>query len=454
MIPFRKGVAIAIGVGLVAAVLGSTAEVATADSPSPTASATATESATPSASATDTPTASVSPTPSASDSTSPTPTPTPRVDPPASVASYLSTAIRIDRKSTISVNVATGSVSVRFRSKVKRKRPVSLQRLVDGAWEQVAKRKMNSKGRVTFTAGTYQPDSVYRAVALRYKVGKERAPLRATRTQGWALAFSDEFTGSALDDQQWSSRVSANQGPRYCSRTIPEMYSVAGGALEQSVGYMQDEDLARQYHLNTLKVRSPQGCWWGWENSPTGYGVYDTAMITTEGKYVVNTGTSGTVAARVRFPEAQGMHGAIWLQNPEKAEIDMVEGFGYGRGISNYIHTASKQTLDVAGPAKYKLGAYVMSNKTKKRSWWQRYHTYSISWTSKSFTFRVDGTVTKTIKIRPGDVDYSLVVSLLVSDWEANRITHPIKTKGFEDVEPAALPVQMSVDWVRVWQKA
>jgi len=76
-----------------------------------------------------------------------------------------------------------------------------------------------------------------------------------------------------------------------------------------------------------------------------------------------------------------------------------------------------------------------------------------VGWDSKQFVFRVDGSVTQRVKIKPGDVDYSLIISLLVSDWEAYRITSPVKTKGFSDVKSVQLPVEMPVEWVRVWQK-
>jgi hypothetical protein len=386
------------------------------------------------------------------------PSPTPTSSPSAGTGSstipdYLRTKVTVDKKSTISVNVATGAVSVRFRSGVTKKRPVSLQRLVDGAWEQVTKKKMDAKGRVTFSAGTYQSNSIYRAVELRYKIKKKWASLRATKTAGWQLTFEDLFGDTEVDGAKWSLREWANKGPRYCSRTSSQMYEVTDGSLVASVAYMADKGLAAEYHANALKVQK-QGCWWGWENSPTGYGVYDTAMITTEGHYVVNTAKPGGVAARLRYPDAQGMHGAVWLKSPGKGEIDITEGFGYGLGISNYIHTPSKKTLNATGPASHKLGAYVIPKQTKMRSWWAKYHTYSIDWTSTGFTFRVDGKITQKVKIKPGNVDYSLIVSLLVSDWEANRITHPIMRKGFKDVTPSKLPVRMDVDWVKVWTKA
>jgi hypothetical protein len=447
MAGWRRGVLATLGGAVVAALLAGTVPDARADqaTPIPDPSASASSSASPTPSAT-------SATPSTTLAPTPTATPTPGAT-GAAVPAHLRPNVTLDRSSTISVGLAGGSVAVRFRSGVAKKRPVSLQRLVNGAWVQIAKRTMDSKGRVSFSAGAYQSASLYRAVALTYKVKGRSVPLRATRTSGWSLGFEDQFGGTRLDETKWSLREWANKGPRYCSRTTSQRATVSGGSFVASVAYMSDEALAAEYHATALRVQK-QGCWWGWEKSPVGLGVFDTAMITTEDHYVVNTAKPGAVAARVKYADAQGMHGAVWLTSPGKGEIDITEGFGYGLGISSYIHTASKKTLDAAGPTPYKLGAYVIPQSTKRRSWWAKYHTYSVEWTATSFTFRVDGKVTRTVKIVPGNVDYSLILSHLVSDWEAYRVTAPVKKKGFKDVKPATLPVQMDVDWVKVWTKA
>lgn len=394
------------------------------------------------------PSATPTPTGSTSPSSSPVSPASPATATAAAADSHLGSVSR-DSRSSISVNLALGKVSVRFRSQARRGRLISLQQQVDGAWVEISRKKMNSKGRASFAVGRYRVESVYRAVELRYR----GAPLRRTKTAGWESKFYDPFNGTMLDDSKWSQRPSANQGPRYCSRTTEEMTVVKDGTFRGMVDYLKDAELAQQYHEVALGVQK-QGCWWGWEKSPTGLGVFDSAMITTQGKFAVNTAEPGMVAARVKFPVPQGMHGAIWLQNDTKAEIDLIEGFGYGRGISNYIHTHSRKTLDSTGSAWYKLGAYVEPDKTRNKKWWSKYHDYSVSWDAKGFIFRVDGKISQRIKIKPGNVDYSVILSTLVSDWEAYRISAPVITKGFEDVELANLPEEMSVSWVKVWSKA
>ncbi|HEY3409187.1 MAG TPA: family 16 glycosylhydrolase [Propionicimonas sp.] len=437
----RTGLAIAAGLGLISSVLAGTA--ATARAEDVTATPTASATATPSTPVTAAPPASPSPTAAAEEPTVP-------------VAAQLRTDVPLDKKSTISVDVAPGRVSARFRSSIVRKRPVSLQRRDGAAWVEIKRSRMDSKGRVSFRVGSYQPDSVYRAVALRYKVKKKLAPLRSTKPTGWNLTFSDAFTGGQLDEGKWTHRPSEGWGARLCSRTLPEMYTLRDGQFVASVDYESDPAVANRLDANARKVQAAAGlpvvgCLNG--ASATNLGVFRSAMITTKDRFAINTAKPGMVATRVKFPVDQGMHGAVWLQTSGQGEVDMIEGFGYGRGISNYIHTPSRKTLDSTGTAVHKLGAYVLAKSTRKRSWWAQFHTYSVQWDARQFVFRVDGSVTQRIRIKPGDVDYSLIISLLISDWEAYRITSPVKTKGFSDVKPVDLPVEMPVDWVRVWQK-
>ena len=438
---FRTGLVLAVGLGLVSSALAGTAATAVAEDAVPTPGASLTTlSASPGA----------TPTPSA------IPTPVPDGEPTVPVAAHLRKDVPVDKKSTFSVDVATGTVAARFRLSIARKRPVSFQRLDGTAWVEIKTSRMDSKGRARFKAGSYQPDSVYRAVALPYRVDKKLAPLRSTKPAGWNLAFSDDFSGDQLDDAKWSHRAYEARGARLCSRTLPEMFTLRDGQFVGSVNYESDAAVAKRLDANARQVQAAArlpvvGCTNG--ASPTNLGVFRSAMITTLDRFVVNTAKPGTVAARLKFPPDQGMHGAVWLQTTGQGEIDMVEGFGYGRGISNYIHSPSKKTLDSKGTASHKLGAYVSGKSTKKRGWWDQFHTYSVGWDSKQFVFRVDGSVTQRVKIKPGDVDYSLIISLLVSDWEAYRITSPVKTKGFSDVKSVQLPVEMPVEWVRVWQK-
>jgi beta-glucanase (GH16 family) len=66
---------------------------------------------------------------------------------------------------------------------------------------------------------------------------------------------------------------------------------------------------------------------------------------------------------------------------------------------------------------------------------------FSVEWTPTAYIFRVDGVETyRQTKNISGAPEY-LVLSLLSSDWE------------LPDLDTSKLPVDMKVDWVRVWQQ-
>ena len=435
----RTITALAVSAGLLVGGLASAPESARADVPSPSAS----------------------PSPSTSPSASPTPTATSSASVPAPARQdpNLSPNLVLDNRATLSADLATGVVSVRFRSSAVKRRPVSLQRWRNGAWSQVAKSRLSGSGRVTFHVGSYQPGYLYRAVELSVRIKKKLAPVRATKSYGWNQTFSDSFTSKQLDAEKWLNVATGARGPRWCSQPLPQMVSLSNGSLVGAFSYEKDAVVAAEIESGARRAQEREGLpVVGCENGSVAgqRGVFRTSIISTRNRAVVNTSQPGMVAARVKMPEAQGMHGAVWLQTVNKGEVDVIEGFGYGRGISNMIHSPSPVTLDAVavGRGRTNLGSYVSKSSTKNRSWWKKYHTYSMAWDSKGFTFRVDGSVTQRVKIRPGDVDYYLVLSLLVSDWEAELITKPVKKKGFKSVTRAKLPQQMRVDWVRVWTKA
>jgi beta-glucanase (GH16 family) len=164
-------------------------------------------------------------------------------------------------------------------------------------------------------------------------------------------------------------------------------------------------------------------------------GVFTNAMIASTGTTPI---TSGIVAARIKFPKGKGMHGSAWLQSSDGQEIDFIESYGLGKGITNVVHRRSGSTL-VRSPASA-AKSYVLTSKVRKSSWWAQYHVFSVEFDNTKLIFRVDGTVTRTMKGMP-DRDYFLVLSLLSSDWEL-----PLLKKG-------SVPSTMRVDWVRTWEK-
>lgn len=323
-------------------------------------------------------------------------------------------------------------VSAQFGVPVKG-RPVSLQHRVENGWEEVATAPQNKSGAADFKV-KLEPSGTYRAVALPIATsgGLERPPAATPDTsagQQWKVALETEFDGKKLDIATWDYRSTGSYDAtgRQCSAPYPENVRLADGKVALSV--TEETDPAR------IAAADAAGC------AESGH--YVSAMISTEGRFTLKT---GIVAARVKFPQGQGMHGSVWLQSGGGSEIDFVESYGYGRGLTSVIHVDGQRY-----PKKNK-DTYVNTQAVKDRAWWDEYHVYSVEWDYEELVFRIDGIETQRIQQATPDVDYFVVVSMLSSDWEQKRFKKPVQNA--EGVTPATLPQTMKVDWVKVWTPA
>lgn len=253
------------------------------------------------------------------------------------------------------------------------------------------------------------------------------AAVPASVAKGYALVWNDEFTGTALrPDWAFRYRVAAN---RACSPPAAEQTEVKNGSVHLSV------------------IRDPSKTPNVTKACPDGQ--YLNAMIGTDStqKFLY-----GIFAARIKFHPVQGAHGSFWMQPRPSAgadpsdpremgvEIDVIEYFGKGwvsGGLASFIHFQPPDAKRI------RSGGYLQSasDALKGELPSDGYHVYSVEWTEQEYVFRVDGIETfRTSKAVSGVPQY-LILSLLSSDYELPKIT--------DDV----LPLTMSVDWVRVWQK-
>jgi beta-glucanase (GH16 family) len=179
-----------------------------------------------------------------------------------------------------------------------------------------------------------------------------------------------------------------------------------------------------------------------------------TGMIGTQGLFQQ---TYGYFEARIKFQAMQGHHGSFWLQSqtygkvlddPGKsgAEIDIIEYFGSGRkdrgaAVNIYWNPYKPKPLR-AGPEKIDLepmlGKVDPTAKTPKELS-DDFHVYSLLWTKKEYAFFIDGKEVGRTSDGLSHQPQYLVLSLLCSDWERNRL------------DDTKLPESMSVDYVRVY---
>ena len=290
-------------------------------------------------------------------------------------------------------------------------------------WTAVARSAQDGSGRVLFNAPyTYGAGAAtYRVLAPRTSTAAQ-ATSAEVRTDAWrAPIFSDEFSGSALASP-WDHRYQGyDVASRRCSRTDASAAAVSGGVLGLSVV----DDPARE---------DPCTFTAGGVEQSTFYRL--NGHVGTQGRFAYKYGVA---AARIRFQDARGQHGAFWMQPAGSgygAEIDVAEWFGTGsQGLVNGVWDYSSGTQTrVAGGVVADQAAY-------GSDWAGTYHVFSVEWTPTEYVFRIDGREVLRTTAGVAQTEEYLILSLLVANYEANKLP-----------SPASLPQTMKVDWVRVWQ--
>ncbi len=118
------------------------------------------------------------------------------------------------------------------------------------------------------------------------------------------------------------------------------------------------------------------------------------------------------------------------------AEIDVIEWFGTGSsGLASGVWTYG------GGAQARAAGGTIADQAAYGTDWAGTYHVFSVEWTPTEYVFRIDGRETLRTSAGVSQTAEYLILSLLVANFEALRIT------------PDALPQTMAVDWVRVWQQ-
>jgi hypothetical protein len=263
----------------------------------------------------------------------------------------------------------------------------------------------------------------------------------------------DSFDTGMLNPAIWSQRAqkalffASKVASRSCASPLGNT-SVSGGSFRATVSKATGADaasiVAQAKAWQKKNKKKVVGC---------PYGTFKNAMVSTQESGV--TAKYGTLTARVKFPLGQGFHGSVWLQSSgtNGAEIDLIESFGYGLGVGNYVQIPS-------GSKWSKAGGYIKTSKTvkpKSKAWWNKAHNYSVTWTPASagktkFVFSVDGAVTRTVYAKVPVRDYFVVMSNLSSDWELVHLKKP--HKGAPGVKKATLPASMIVEWVELKKTA
>ena len=257
-------------------------------------------------------------------------------------------------------------------------------------------------------------------------------PLPETNMEDWTLVWNDEFDRDAIDDQKWNKLLWRpgwvnNESQAYTDRDtnlfIGDGKLVIRGLIEP--GYSGTDYTGTDYNAD-----------------------FTSGRVNTAG---LATWTYGRFDIRAKLPKGNGSWPAIWMLGsniatagwPHCGEIDIMEHVGYDDGnIHASIHTTDYNHMI----GTQKSGQVTTPTATDS------FHVYSLEWDSTYIRYLVDNEPYFFIyNDSDGDEDkwpfnhsHYVILNLAVGgDWG-----------GVQGIDPNAFPMEMEVDYVRVFKKS
>lgn len=234
----------------------------------------------------------------------------------------------------------------------------------------------------------------------------------------WKLVWEDQFNKAAIDTSKWT-RIS--EGTADWNRHM---------STDDACYAMEDGKLILKGINNTDLTKDPRP--------------FLTGGIWSKGKFAFQY---GRVEIRAKLGSAQGAWPAMWMlaeldkygKYPKNGEIDIMEHLNFDSII--YQTTHSYYTLDLGkksnpphhGTAKIDAG---------------QYNVYGISWYPDRIVFQLNGQDTFT---------YPRVKGVDKSQWPYDQpffllIDQQLGGSWVGKVDQKQLPVEMIIDWVKVYQ--
>ncbi len=232
----------------------------------------------------------------------------------------------------------------------------------------------------------------------------------------WVLAWQDEFEGIELDSKVWSK----------CERRAPDWANT-----------MSDDPALFELRDGVLVLR-------GIVNPDT---VADPSPYLTGGIYTYNKKSfaPGRFEVRARLQGARGAWPAIWLLPfrprrypwPAGGEIDIMERLNYDEGVYQTVH--STYTVKEKNTTNPKASVFAP---VKPDEW----NVYGVDMLPDKIVFHINGVITNEYP-RVEGVDAAVQFPFTIAQYLL--IDMQLGGKWVGEVDPADLPVQMEVDWVR-----
>jgi len=239
-----------------------------------------------------------------------------------------------------------------------------------------------------------------------------------TNVKDWKLVWKDDFDTPKIDTIKWTKIPKNNADWGNYMTSDPKCYNISDGKL-----YLKGI-------VNTDTVSDPRP--------------YLTGGIYTKGKFAFQY---GKIEIRAKLKSAQGAWPAIWMLSEEKkygkyprnGEIDIMEHLNYENQI--YQTTHSYYTLEL----KQKTNPpYYKTSKFDK----EVFNTFGLEWFPDKLVYTLNGKETYT---------YPRIKGVDKSQWPFNQpfyllIDQQLEGSWVGKANPDDLPVQMIIDWVKVYQ--
>ncbi|MBP1839478.1 glycerophosphodiester phosphodiesterase family protein [Formosa algae] len=258
---------------------------------------------------------------------------------------------------------------------------------------------------------------------------------------GWKLVWSDEFnTKGKVDSTKWAFDYGflSNQESQYFTDSLKNARVEQGHLIIEA----HKEKIAnKDYKSTAFKNKS-----WLQYITKIDTAQYTSARLKTEG---LAAWQYGRIEVKAKLPKGVGLWPAIWMLGenraqvswPECGEIDIMEHVGFNPdSIFGTIHTK----------------AYNHMNNTEKgkkihiEKPYDTFHVFALEWTPEKMDFILDNTVYnqitnehKTTAEWPFDQKFNLILNVSVGGMLGGR----------EGIDNSVFPQQMTVDYVRVYQK-
>jgi beta-glucanase (GH16 family) len=250
--------------------------------------------------------------------------------------------------------------------------------------------------------------------------------------EGWELVWNDEFDGDAIDDQKWNKLL---WRPGWVNNEL-QAYTDRDTNV-----FVQDDNLV-------IRALIEPG-FFGTDYTGTSYTAdYTSGRLNTAGK---GEWTYGRFDTRAKLPKGIGSWPAIWMLGsnisavgwPHCGEIDIMEHVGFDEGnIHASIHTTDYNHVN----GTQKSGQVIIPTATDS------FHVYSLEWDSTYIRYLVD------------DEPYFFIYNDSNGDedkWPFNKPQYIILNLavggdwgGAQGIDPSVFPMEMKVDYVRVFEKS